>query len=191
MKRICFWVAGMMMGLPLLNSAALAQITSTDIQRYRQELYPTQLKPDIPAANAADLRAAWAAHNADLAPFLGHWATAEGSVTIYPSLNPGKACVIVVSPTQSVFAQASFANEQLQTGNATDRTTADPHYLESQVFFRTDDFLVWGIEDNDRKLFLPLVFAGAPMAPTELLPENETRASVLQQYDTAGCRTMP
>jgi hypothetical protein len=191
MKRICFCAISMIVGLLLLNGTALAQITPTDIQRYRQEVYPIQIKPDIPAVDAVDLRAAWAAEDADLAPFLGHWATTEGSVTIYPSLHLGRACVIVVSPTQSAFAQASFANEQLQTGSSTDRIGADPYYLESQVFFRTGDFLVWGIEEDDRKLFLPLVFAGAPISPTDLLPETETRTAILQQYDAAGCRTRP
>jgi hypothetical protein len=192
MKRICFWTISMVLSLSVLSNAAaaLAQITPADVQRYRQEVYPTQIKPDIPAADAVELRSAWAVEDADLVPFLGRWATAEGSVTIYPSQSPNQVCVIVVSPTQSAFAQASLADDQLQTGSAANRP-GDFNYLESQIFFRTGDFLVWGIEENDRKLFLPLVFAGAPMLPADLLPEKNARAAILQQYDEAGCRATP
>lgn len=179
----------------VLSIDAVAQPAPTPtalnaIDRYLSTVYPAQEKPTPESSDAPSFQPQ------ALSSFYGKWRASNGGVVIiYPSGLADRACVVAHTAENNGYIQSSLQDNFLVPSSLLFRRPQSSYldYIGDSLFFRQDQYLIWGIHDMEQHeyLFIPLSFAGSPTPPELFLPATDVADAIRYQLLAAGCRQSP
>jgi len=120
---------------------------------------------------------AWSKVDSGAAPFLGSWASIEGTKSIYPSRTPGKVCVIDSFTSTDGFG-LSFSLGQVTNGTI---RTDDRTILMRQGNFLVSTFVY------DQKPGLHEYGNHRTVENPEKVEYFRKEPEIIQQFEQAGC----